>query len=294
MARPRPRSGPPHTGAPAAHGGPPALGRPLANTAVQVVNRDLSALPTGLTGEILISGGGVTVGYAGDAELTATRFITLPGAGGPRRTYRTGDQGWLAADGELHFAGRGDRQIKLAGRRIDLAEIEFAMTGHPGVRQAVATVTEQPDRPGTVLCGYVIAQPSGLDRDDLLRHLREQLPRHAVPVALVTLPTLPRTATGKVDVSALPAPSDGDALQRPTRYEPAGTATEAVVAEAFEQVLGAHPVGALDDFFDLGGTSLSALRLSRLLESLIGAEVLVSTIYGGTTVGGIARLIDAQ
>ncbi len=273
----------------------PGIGRPLPGTEVRVVGPDLRALPPGFVGELLITGPGVTRGYPNDPELTGRRFVTLPGPDGtPRCWYRTGDRVWCGPDGELFFAGRADRQVKLAGKRIDPAEVEFALAGHPGVRTAVVIATEVPGRTGTALCGYVTAGPGGLDRDGVLAYLREQLPRHAVPVALVELAELPRTPTGKVDAGALPPPTEADLLTRGTRFQPPATPTEALVAEAFGQILGASPVGALDDFFELGGTSLSGLRLGRLLESLVGREVPVATIYQGATVQGIATLLDTQ
>jgi amino acid adenylation domain-containing protein len=273
-----------------AAGRQPSIGRPLPGIHVRVVNRHLRTLPAGFVGEIVIGGRGVTRGYPADPELTAERFVAAPGNGAGARCYRTGDRGWSAADGELHYAGRTDRQVKIAGKRIDPAETEFALAGQPGIRHAVAAMALVPGHPGDSLCGYATTD-GPLDREEILRGLREQLPRHAVPVALVELAELPRTTTGKVDAAALPRPAEADLLQLPTRFVRPGTATEAVVAAAFEQVLGAAPVGRHDDFFDLGGTSLSGLRLARVLESLLGREVEVSVIYDGVTVRDIALLL---
>ena len=280
----------------------PTIGRPLSNTAVRVVNRHLQTLPIGLVGEIVITGTGVTRGYPHDPDLTAARFVTLTDAGPdgrPRRWYRSGDRGWSTSDGELGYAGRADRQVKLGGKRVDLAEVESALTEHPDVRQAVVSIRPLAGRPDDVLCAHVVGVVVGssgaggsVDRDDVLRHLREQLPRHMVPAVLVELAELPRTTTGKIDTAALPAPSTDDLLQRAARYVAPSTELEQLVTHAFEQVLGATPVGALDDFFELGGTSLSGLQLGRLLEGLIGKEVPVSTVYDGVTVSGIAALLD--
>jgi amino acid adenylation domain-containing protein len=268
----------------------PAIGRPLPGVSVRVVSRDLQTLPAGLVGEIVIGGPGVTRGYPGDAELTAQRFVTVPGGDG-LAAYRSGDRGWWGDDGELRYAGRADRQVKIGGKRIDPAEVEVALAGYPGVRQAVATVVPVAGRPGMSVCGYVVAdQPP--DRDGILQFLREKLPRHAVPAALVDLADLPRTSTGKVDGAGLPPPADSDLLAPPARYVAPVTATEATVASAFGHILGTGQAGRLDDFFDLGGTSLSGLRLVRLLEGLLGKEVPVSAIYTGITVQGIAELLD--
>jgi amino acid adenylation domain-containing protein len=267
---------------------PPSIGRPLPDVEIRVVNPAGQELPDGYVGEIVITGAGLTRGYPNDAEMTALRFAALPGD--ERIWYRSGDRGWRDGS-ELHFAGRADRQVKLSGKRIDPAEVEFALAAHPEVRAAVVVVGTVPGREGRALCAYVTHGPE-LDRSDLLLHLKEQLPRHAVPAVLVCLDELPRTATGKIDATALPDSTDADLLTRATAYEPPATPTEVRVAEAFAQVLGAGTVGALDDFFDLGGTSLSGLRLGRLLESLVGKEVQVATIYDGATVRGIAALLD--
>jgi enterobactin synthetase component F len=274
-----------------APGQQPSLGLSLPGNKVRVANRHLQTLPPGFMGEIVIGGRGVTRGYPADPDLTAERFVTTAAGGEGARVYRTGDRGWSVDDGRLFFAGRLDRQIKLAGRRIDPAEIEFALAGQPGIRQVIAAMAPVPGHPGESLCGYVTTDGTPLDRAEILHGLREKLPRHAMPLALVELTKLPHTPIGKIDVAALPRPADGDLLQPPTRFVPAQTPAEAVVATAFEQVLGIAPVGRQDDFFDLGGTSLTGLRLARLLESLLGREVEVSVIYNGVTVRDIALLL---
>jgi amino acid adenylation domain-containing protein len=282
--------------------GRPAIGQPLPGVGIRVADRHLRTLPDGFVGELVISGPGVTRGYPGAPELTADRFV--PGPDG--LCYRSGDLGRREANadsdgngdgtgaGDLYFVGRVDRQVKLNGRRIDPGEAEAVLSAHPAIRQAVVVVRPVPGRDGDALCAYAVAADPQvpLDRDEVLLHLRERLPRHAVPAVLVELAELPRTATGKIDPAALPEPAAADLLQLIARYVPPSTPTETAVATAFEQILGTSPVGLHDDFFDLGGTSITGLRLSRLLEGLLGTELPVSVIYEGVTVHAIAAQLD--
>ena len=187
-----------------AAGHQPPIGRPLPNQRIHVLDRHLEPRPVGCPGELYIAGLGVARGYAGRPDLTAERFLPDPFADGGRM-YRTGDLAAVRADGNLIYLGRADRQVKLRGFRIELAEIESALQHQPGVRAAAVVVRQDDGEPRLV--GYVVpAEGAVPGTADLLAGLRERLPDAMVPAALVFLDELPRNANGKLDAARLPAP----------------------------------------------------------------------------------------
>ena len=180
------------------------------------------------------------------------------------RMYRTGDLVCWGADGQLRYVGRADEQVKIRGYRIELGEVQAALTAVDGVEQAVAIARE--DRPGDKrLVGYVTgtADPAKV-RDQL----GERLPGYMVPAAVVALDALPLTVNGKLDKRALPAPEYHDA----DRYRAPATLTEEILAGIYAQVLGLQRVGVDDSFFDLGGDSLSAMRVIAAINTIVGCR----------------------
>ncbi|WP_167532765.1 non-ribosomal peptide synthetase [Streptomyces alboniger] len=231
------------------------IGGPIANTRVYALDTSLRPVPVGVPGELYVAGAGLARGYLGRSGLSAERFVASPfGAG--ERMYRTGDVVRWTSEGELVFAGRADDQMKVRGHRIEPGEIESALSGCPGVREAVVTIRE--DRPGERrLIGYVAADPRAVDGRTVRAHAANLLPDHMVPTAVLVLDTLPLTANGKLDRAALPAP---DFAERVLGREPR-TETERVLCDLFAEMLGLERVGADDGFFELGGDSISSLQL---------------------------------
>ncbi|WP_044475791.1 non-ribosomal peptide synthetase [Rhodococcus aetherivorans] len=254
----------------------PGVGRPLPGFDVQILDRSLRRTPPGTVGELYVAGGQLARGYRGRPGLTATRFVAAPG--GARR-YRTGDLGRRGRDGVLHHRGRADDQIELRGYRIEPGEIEAALLRCDGVTQAVVVLRD--DR----LVAYLVGgSPTGV-----LRALRRTLPDYLVPAAAVALDALPRTANGKLDRAALPAP----AVAPTGGLAPHGPLEE-LVAEVYRELLGAGPVGAGDDFFALGGNSLLATRLAGRLADIADVDVTVRDVFDAATVADLAALLAAR
>ncbi|HEX7243606.1 MAG TPA: amino acid adenylation domain-containing protein, partial [Longimicrobiaceae bacterium] len=219
------------------------IGRAVANTRVYVLDGALEPAPVGVAGELYIGGVQVGRGYLGRADLTAERFVPAElGGGVGARLYRTGDRARWRASGEVEYLGRRDFQVKVRGFRIETGEIEAVLREEARVREAVVVARE--DAPGEVrLVAYVVARGE-VPEGELRARLRERLPEHMVPGALVVLEELPLTGNGKVDRRALPAPewTSGEAYVAPR------TPVEEVLAGIWGDVLGAERVGAGDDF----------------------------------------------
>ncbi len=268
-----------------------SIGRPLANTSVHVLDRQRRPQPVGVPGEIFIGGLGVARGYWNRPELTAERFVPDPFRP-DGNMYATGDLGRRLADGRIEHLGRLDHQVKVRGYRIELGEVEAALLRDPGVASAVVTALD--DRLGErQLVAYVV--PSGEATRDfvpaLRALLRRTLPEFMVPSLFVKLAALPLTPNGKVDRSALPVP-DAASLLAVDAYVAPRTPREEQLASIWAQVLGADRVGVDDDFFDLGGHSLMAVRLLAEVHRVLGVQVPVAAFFqGASTIAGLSRAI---
>ncbi|MBB5954040.1 amino acid adenylation domain-containing protein/non-ribosomal peptide synthase protein (TIGR01720 family) [Saccharothrix tamanrassetensis] len=225
------------------------IGRAVRNTDLYVLGDDLGPVPTGVPGELYVGGAGVGRGYLGDPKRTSATFVADPFSGG--RMYRTGDRVVRREDGQLEFLERRDHQVKVRGHRIELGEIEATLRGLPEVSDAAVQVVGEAG--GKRLIGYVVAnRPLG----DLRVRLGELLPDYLVPSAFVELDAMPLTAHGKVDRKALPAPDVTGTRARAPR-----SPRERVLCEVMAEVLGLRDVGVDDDFFTLGGDSISSIQV---------------------------------
>ena len=270
----------------AAGSGVVPIGSPVPGAALFVLDGWLRAVPPGAVGELYVAGRGVGVGYVRRGGLTASRFVACPFGAPGTRMYRTGDLVRWGADGQLQYLGRADEQVKLRGYRIELGEVQAALAGLDGVQQAVVVARE--DRPGDKrLVGYVTgtADPAVV-RGALL----ELLPSYMVPAAVVVVDALPLTPNGKLDTRALPAPEyvDGDHYRAPTNP------VEEILVGIYAHVLGVERVGVDDSFFDLGGDSLSAMRLVAAINTGLDAGVSVHTLFNAPTVARLALHVSGE
>ncbi|HEU4452819.1 MAG TPA: amino acid adenylation domain-containing protein, partial [Longimicrobium sp.] len=264
------------------------IGIPIPDLSVHLLDRNGRVVPTGVTGEMYVGGGGVARGYLNRPELTAQRFVADPFVDDPdARLYRSGDLARRVADGSLEFMGRADDQVKVRGFRIELGEIESVLLDHPQVREAV--VLTRGEGEAKRLVAWIVAA-GGATAAELRTHLLAHLPEYMVPSAFVLLDSLPLTRNGKVDRRALPEPESGDLAG--AEYVAPRTPTEEVLAAIWAQLLGAERVGATDGFFELGGHSLLATRLASRVRSDLGVELPVRAVFEHSTLGALAAEVD--
>ncbi|MFC4377611.1 amino acid adenylation domain-containing protein [Nocardia halotolerans] len=260
-------------------GAQPHVGGPLAGTRAYLLDGALRLVPDGEIGELYLAGDQLARGYLGRVAVTAERFVADPFVAG-ERMYRTGDRArWLPGHG-YDYLGRADQQIKVRGYRVELGEVEASLGALPGVAAAAATVRSSGD--STRLVGYLVPETGRtLDPDQLRHRLTTLVPDHLVPSALVILDALPTTVNGKLDRAALPAP------QLTSTGRPPRTEQERTLCEVVAQVLGVPQVNATDDFFGLGGDSITAIGVSSRLRTL-GLAVQPKTLLAQRDLATIA------
>lgn len=266
------------------------IGRPLPDTGVHVLDGERPCA-VAETGEICLSGAGLALGYLGDAELTARRFVTVTVDGEPTVVYRTGDAGHWSADGLLHFDGRLDRQVKVRGYRVEPEEIERVAQEVAGVGSAAVVPVGEDDGACEALCLFYVSLPGGADPDGLRAELERRLPGHLVPDHVRRLDRLPVAEDRKVDRRELAALVAGDLAGRADLPR---TVTEKRVAGIFAELLGLPEVPRAASFFALGGNSLGVARLCVRLDEEFGVTVPVTTLFETTTVAGVAGLLGGE
>jgi amino acid adenylation domain-containing protein len=267
------------------------IGRPLPGARAYVLDGARELCPPGIPGELAIGGESLARGYLGRPDLTARAFLPDPFAGrSGARMYTTGD---LARhrldggeDGALEYLGRIDRQVKVRGVRIELAEIEGALAQHPAVAEAAVGVDERRAGERALVAWWAARPGEGATAAELRGFLKERLPEPMVPSLFALLPALPRNASGKLDRRALPVPQLGAASAG--GYEAPATPAEEAVAYVWRDVLGVPRVGRQDDFFALGGRSLLLPRVRHRLEQELGVRLPLASLLERTTAAALA------
>ncbi|MCF4140766.1 amino acid adenylation domain-containing protein [Streptomyces sp. Tue 6430] len=271
---------------PAHHAG--TVGRPVDDTALHVLGPGLTPVPAGVTGELYVAGAGVTRGLPGRPGRTAERFVPCPFGPAGGRMYRTGERVRWGTDDRLEYVGRADARAEVRGVRVEPAEVEEALSEHPGLAQSVVAVGE--DGAGQQrLVAYVVPARGrdDLSGEELRRFAAGRLPEFMVPSVFVVLERLPVTAGGRVDRASLPEPEFDDGSHRAPRNR-----TERILAEAFADVLELDRVGIDDDFFDLGGNSLRAIRLTGLIRAELNLEVSIRRLFATRTVAALSDVLE--
>jgi amino acid adenylation domain-containing protein len=248
------------------------IGKPVSNTRVYVLDRHMNLEPVGAMGHLYIGGEGLARGYWRRPELTAERYVPDPYGEPGARMYCSGDLARWMADGNLEFFGRADHQIKIRSFRVELGEIEVALLQHGGVRNCA--VLMKTGSSGKRLVAYISGEASA---DELKNYLKTKLPEYMVPGEYVTLPELPLSTNGKVDRRALPEPTPFNGSVEGGSAE-TKTAVEELLLDIWTEVLGATQIGVRDNFYDLGGESLLALRVVSRINKYFQTELSVRTL----------------
>jgi amino acid adenylation domain-containing protein len=269
-----------------------SIGRPIEQTQIYILDRRHEAMPLGVAGELYIGGDGVARGYLRKAGLTAERFVPDPyGRERGGRMYRTGDLARYLPDGRIECLGRLDNQVKLRGHRIELGEVEAAVSAQEGIRECVVALRE--DMPGDKrLVAYVVAD--GEQSVGELRHgLKGRLPDYMIPAAFVRLDALPLTPNGKVDRKRLPAPEGAAQVGADHPYVAPRTHVEEVLAGIWAGALGVERVGVHDDFFQLGGHSLTAVLVVSRVRAALRMEIPLKVFVDeAPTIEKLATLVE--
>ena len=272
------------------------IGNPLPGTGVHIIDGDGRFCGVGEVGEITATGQGLARGYLGDPELTAARFPVLPTG---QTGYRTGDRGQWLSDGTIEFLGRIDdrAQIKVRGFRVEIGEVEATLKALPEVTNAVVVPRTQSDRT-TSLAGYLTTD-TDLDIRQVRAQLHQSLPDYMVPKHLMVIDAIPVNINGKLDVDALPAPEPSG---EDTEEKEAGSlfgllssalsdSIEEAIVEIWADVLGTRDLDAADSFFDLGGDSLSIVRVKGQLDRLFPGHVSIGDLFSHPSVSALADAI---
>jgi syringomycin synthetase protein SyrE len=262
------------------------VGRPVDNTRIYVLDQRMRAVPFGVAGEVYIGGDAIARGYLGRSDATRESFLDDPFRPG-HRMYRTGDRGWIGSDGNLRFIGRVDRQIKLRGYRIELGEIETTLLAIDGVHQAAAKLVELHGK--RMIHAWVSGV--GVDADSLQRQLRARLPDYMVPSRIGVLPELPLGGTGKIDYSALPLPEP--AASASTARAPRNDLERELLA-IWEKALDRRPLSVRDNFFDVGGDSLTAIQIFGGIEARLGRSVPLQLLMDHPTIEQLAIALETD
>ncbi|MFN6483748.1 MULTISPECIES: amino acid adenylation domain-containing protein [unclassified Nostoc] len=266
----------------------PPIGRPIANTEIYILDQHLQPVPIGILGELYIAGDGLARGYLNCPELTAKKFIPnhfncKKGA----RLYKTGDLARYRPDGNIEFLDRIDNQVKIRGFRIELSEIETVINQHNNVEKAIV-IAQGNLYDNKYVVAYIVSKPPTEETIiELRQFLKEKLPEYMIPKVFVILDSLPLTANGKVDYYALKAVDTQSRSIDKTFIAPR-TLTESTLAKIWAEVLNVENVGIYDNFFDLGGNSLLAIRLLDQINKQFERDLPLSNLFLNQTIESLA------
>lgn len=280
------------------------IGTPISHTQIYLYNEQMELVQDGETGEIFIGGAGVAAGYLNQPELTAERFVNDPfSAIAGARLYKTGDLGRRLGNGDIEYLGRIDQQVKIRGHRIELGEIENLLAQHPNVKQAVLVARE--DNPGDKrLVAYLLLKstpevpvnknvltiPRSVT-DSFKEHLKLNLPQYMIPNEYIVLQSFPLTPNYKIDKNKLPAPQPKTGpltISHLPKNE-----NEHIITNIWSKVLAIKSVSTQDDFFDMGGNSLSAVKMMAQIEQQTGKHLPLAVLFENPTIEKLAKKMSS-
>lgn len=263
------------------------IGKPISNSTAYILNEKQQLQPVGVVGEIYLGGDGLAKGYLNDAEKTAEKFIENPFVKG-EKIYKTGDLGMWLSDGNIHYIGRNDNQVKIRGHRIELGEIEQVLQTQNTIAQvAVAVKTIEKEQ---TIVAYILPENGVLDKEALKNELKQLLPEYMIPNYYVEVSEMPLNANGKVDYKALPELQEADMIR--TEYVEASTATEEQLVVIWKNLLQLEKIGIKDNFFDLGGHSIKAIKMSHDISTVFELDVSIKNIFVYPTIEQLANQIE--
>ncbi len=265
------------------------IGKPFQNTQVYILDENLKQAPMNIKGEMFIGGPGLARGYLNNEALSEEKFIWVSFQGqNPIRLYRTGDFGRLLSDGNIELLGRMDHQVKIRGYRIELGEIEYSVCQYPKVNEAVVIVREGPDGDKRLIAYFTAVVKTEIGQE-LKAHLSQSLPNYMIPSVFVQLESFPRTPNGKIDRDALP-----DACNEQRNIAAPRSAFEEALAVIWKKILPVDLVGIEDNFFDLGGDSLSIAKVQTLMETELAIKIPVAELLQYPTISQLSRHLHQE
>ena len=267
------------------------IGKPLPNVYAYILDKHKNPVPIGVHGELYIGGSGLSRGYLNRRELTAEAFLDDPFRKGGK-IYKTGDMTRWFPMGEIEFLGRVDQQVKIRGFRIELGEIEAKLLKIEGI-SACAVVDRQYENGRKYLCAYICGTHEK-SINQIRGELSRELPAYMVPSYLIRMDSLPLSVSGKVDKKMLPEPDKDEHQAGREEGAPLSTVTQQILAEIWKDVLKIKKIGRTDDFFDIGGDSLSIVMVSAEVYKRFQVEVSLEKVYEDPTLENYADLIDNE
>ncbi|WP_432403808.1 amino acid adenylation domain-containing protein [Wukongibacter sp. M2B1] len=260
------------------------IGRPIANTKIYIVDKEKRLQPMGVPGELCIGGDGLARGYFKRPKLTAEKFVEIPFNQG-EKMYRTGDLARWLPDGNIEFLGRTDHQVKLRGYRIELEEIENAINVQDGIKESIVIVKGDNSK-NQYLCAYLVGEE--IDVQSIKSSLKKKLPSYMVPTAYMILDKIPLTPNGKIDRKTL------GSIKEPERNRkriPPRNLHDSIIAEIWSEVLKLDEIYIYDDFFEIGGNSITIIQVASRIKEELGVEISMADLMVYTTILELSEYI---
>lgn len=271
------------------------IGRPIPDLQIYILDAALNPVPIGIVGKVYIGGNGLARGYLNNPALTIEKFIENPfrteeekSLGQNARLYNTGDLCRWLKDGNIEYIGRADEQVKIRGFRIELGEVESVLLQYPDIQEAVVIARED-DRGDKKLAAYIVLNNVNINMEELKSFLKKQLPSYMLPSALVVIDSLPLTHNGKLDRKKLPHSNYQYIVEK---YTVPTTETEKNIATAWQKTLSCELVSIHDNFFEVGGHSLSVIQVVNFLKKHYDIEIPVKVFFELSTISALAQFVE--